>query len=92
MPRQTKSPTPKRQTADAAKRTATPRPANRSGRKPREGAEHHDTLAPTVEAINENLARARQALRGLPKSDGRTGLQGLTEFLARQTEALGVCA
>jgi octaprenyl-diphosphate synthase len=52
----------------------------------------YDTLAPTLEIIGEHLARARQTLRGLPDSDGRTGLLGLTEFLARQTEALGVCA
>ncbi|MSU59529.1 MAG: polyprenyl synthetase family protein [Pedosphaera sp.] len=52
----------------------------------------HDTLAPTLEILGQHLDRAREALRGLPDSDGRTSLLGLTDFLTRQTEALGVCA
>jgi octaprenyl-diphosphate synthase len=50
------------------------------------------TLATTVETLTEHLEAARQALHELPDSEGRAGLVGLTDFLARQTEALGVCA
>jgi octaprenyl-diphosphate synthase len=50
------------------------------------------TLPSTLEILAQHLDRARQALHGLPESDGRAGLLGLTDFLARQTEALGVCA
>ena len=52
----------------------------------------HDTLSPTLGILAENLDRARHALRGMPMSEGTTGLLDLTDFLARQTEALGVCA
>ena len=51
----------------------------------------YETLPNTLAALAEHLTRARQALQGLPKSGGRAGLQGLTDFLAKQTEALGVC-
>ncbi len=51
----------------------------------------HETLGPSLEVIEDYLAKARQTLRALPETDGRAGLKGLTEFLARQTEALGVC-
>ena len=47
MPRQPKSPTPKRQSAEAAKRTTVQRTTTRRSRKPRGAGEHHDTLAPT---------------------------------------------
>ena len=50
------------------------------------------TLATTVETLTKHLDAARQALSALPESEGRSGLMGLTDFLARQTEALGVCA
>jgi octaprenyl-diphosphate synthase len=51
----------------------------------------YEVLGPSLEVIGDYLAKARQALRALPETDGRAGLQGLTEYLARQTEALGVC-
>jgi len=50
----------------------------------------YETLPTTLDTLAEHLDRARQALQELPKSDGRAGLQGLTDFLAKQTEALGV--
>jgi hypothetical protein len=52
----------------------------------------YDTLPPSVESIHQYLERARQMVRALPDSKGRTGLMGLTEYLARQTDALAVCA
>jgi octaprenyl-diphosphate synthase len=52
----------------------------------------YDTLAPSVESIHQYLERARQMLRGLPESHGRACLFGLTEYLARQTDALAICA
>jgi octaprenyl-diphosphate synthase len=54
--------------------------------------EHHDTLTTTLEIFGQHLDAARQILRSLPESGGRASLLGLTDFLARQTEALGVCA
>lgn len=52
----------------------------------------YETLPPALETIHRYLDTARQWLRELPASEGRTGLFGLTEYLARQTDALGVCA
>lgn len=51
----------------------------------------YDTLAPSLEVIAEYLEKARQRLRVLPESPGRASLFALTEHLARQTRALGVC-
>jgi len=51
----------------------------------------HEMFGPSLEVIGVYLAKARQTLRALPETDGRAGLQGLTDFLARQTEVLGVC-
>jgi octaprenyl-diphosphate synthase len=51
----------------------------------------YEMLGPSLQIIGDYLAKARQTLRALPETEGRSGLQGLTEFLARQTEALGVC-
>src|SRR5437867_5825475 len=49
----------------------------------------YDTLAASLEIIHQYLAKARHILlEGLPGSNGRSGLLGLGEFLARQTEAL----
>jgi geranylgeranyl pyrophosphate synthase len=45
-----------------------------------------------LEIIQQYLEKARQTLRGLPDSNGRAGLLGLTEYLARQAVVLGVCA
>jgi octaprenyl-diphosphate synthase len=50
----------------------------------------YDTLTPSVESIHQYLEKARQMLVVLPESHGRACLQGLTEYLARQTEALFV--
>jgi len=40
--------------------------------------------------IHQHLADARQALQVLPDSTGRDGLAGLLNFLAKQSDALGV--
>ena len=50
----------------------------------------YDALAESREIIDQQLDAARQALAILPASEGRAGLTGLTQFLAEQTEALGV--
>jgi octaprenyl-diphosphate synthase len=52
----------------------------------------YKTLSSTLVSIHAYLERARQPLNSLPASDGRTGLLGLTEYLASQTDALGGCA
>lgn len=46
------------------------------------------TLRPSLELIERFLTQARQSLRLLPESDGRAGLIGVTDYLARQTGAL----
>lgn len=51
----------------------------------------YETFEPTREVIFRFLDQARRALRGLPESNGRSGLFGLAEFLAQQTDALAVC-
>jgi len=52
----------------------------------------HETLAESLEIIRQYLGRARQSLKALPETANLTGLIGLTEYLGRQTENLGVCA
>lgn len=52
--------------------------------------EKYDAFAESRAVIQQYLDAARQALVTLPPTDGRAGLMGLTEFLAEQTEALGV--
>jgi octaprenyl-diphosphate synthase len=52
----------------------------------------YDTRAPSLECVYQHLKKARQMLRVLPESHGRNCLLSLTEHLARQTEALGICA
>jgi octaprenyl-diphosphate synthase len=52
----------------------------------------HETLSSSLNRIHEYLEISRQHLHALPLSDGRAGLFGLTEYLARQTDALGVSA
>jgi hypothetical protein len=42
--------------------------------------------------IHQYLERSQQLLHALPASEGRAGLLGCTEYLARQTDSLGVCA
>jgi len=48
------------------------------------------TLAPTLEVIYRYLKQGRRALRVLPENDGRSGLLGLADYLAQQTDALAV--
>jgi octaprenyl-diphosphate synthase len=48
----------------------------------------YQTLKPTVELIERYLTQARQSLRALPESAGRTGLMGVTDYLAQQTARL----
>ncbi len=52
----------------------------------------YETLNASLQTIHQYLEHGRRWLRGLPASEGAAGLFGLTEYLARQTEALGVCA
>jgi octaprenyl-diphosphate synthase len=52
----------------------------------------YDTLTTSLEIVHQYLEKARQYLRGFPHSNGRSGLLGLTEHLAQQTDTLGVCA
>jgi octaprenyl-diphosphate synthase len=49
----------------------------------------YDTLGSSLESIHQYLEKARQLLRVFPASHGRAGLSGLTDYLARQTDALG---
>jgi octaprenyl-diphosphate synthase len=48
----------------------------------------YNTLTPSLHIVHQYLERARSVLRALPASHGRTGLHGITEYLARQTNAL----
>jgi geranylgeranyl pyrophosphate synthase len=50
----------------------------------------YDAFTESRAVLQQYLVAARQALMTLPPSDGRSGLMGLTNFLAEQTEALGV--
>ena len=52
----------------------------------------YDTLAPSLQSIREYLEKARRMLPALPESHARASLLCLTEYLARQSDALGVCA
>jgi octaprenyl-diphosphate synthase len=52
----------------------------------------YETLASSLEIIHQYLEKARQTLRALPASNGRIGLLGLTEYLVRQADLLGLCA
>jgi octaprenyl-diphosphate synthase len=49
----------------------------------------YDTLDASLEIIHQYLEEAGQFLSRLPASNGRAGLLQLTEYLARQTSALG---
>lgn len=48
----------------------------------------HSALRSSLEIMEQYLDQARQSLRCLPNSKGRSGLLGATEFLVRQTESL----
>jgi octaprenyl-diphosphate synthase len=50
----------------------------------------YEAFAESRSVIQQYLVAAREALMALPPGEGRSGLAGLTEFLAEQTEALGV--
>ena len=50
----------------------------------------YETFEPSVLEIEKFLEQARQALRVLPASTGRTGLMAMTDFLAQQTATLVV--
>jgi octaprenyl-diphosphate synthase len=52
----------------------------------------YETLNESLETIHQYLENARQTLTVLPDPAKLAGLIGLTEYLARQTEKLGVCA
>jgi octaprenyl-diphosphate synthase len=52
--------------------------------------EKYEAFSESRAVIQQYLDAARQGLMTLPSSEGRAGLMGLTEFLAEQTEALGV--
>ncbi len=52
----------------------------------------HETLPESLEIIHQYLTRARESLSVLPETAKLSGLLGLTNYLARQTDALGVCA
>jgi octaprenyl-diphosphate synthase len=49
----------------------------------------YEALGASLEVIHQYLAEARQMLLGLPASNGRAGLLGLTEYLARLADMLG---
>jgi octaprenyl-diphosphate synthase len=50
----------------------------------------YEAFAESRSVIQQYLVSAREALMTLPPCQARSGLAGLTEFLAEQTEALGV--
>jgi octaprenyl-diphosphate synthase len=52
----------------------------------------YETLSASINILEQYLRAARELLRGFPGSNGRSGLIGLTDYLARQSEALGACA
>lgn len=49
----------------------------------------YDTLASSLGIAAQYLGQARETLRNLPASNGQAGLLGLTDYLARETRALG---
>ncbi len=49
----------------------------------------YETLGASLAILHRYLKQAHQALRALPASDGRAGLLGLIDYLARQTDTLG---
>jgi hypothetical protein len=50
----------------------------------------YDAFNECRSTVQQYLDAAGQALMMMPASAGRMGLAGLTDFLAEQTEALGV--
>jgi geranylgeranyl pyrophosphate synthase len=49
----------------------------------------HDALKESRRVIFQYLATANKALATLPETEGRAALASLSEFLGRQTVALG---
>jgi octaprenyl-diphosphate synthase len=49
----------------------------------------YDALGASLEIVHQYLEQSRRSLQALPASNGRSGLLGLTEYLARQADALG---
>ncbi len=49
----------------------------------------YDTLTPSLETMRQVLGEARRALDSVGNEAGRAGLSRLTEYLTRQTSALG---
>jgi octaprenyl-diphosphate synthase len=49
----------------------------------------YEALNASIEIVHQYVEQSRRILRTLPASTGRTGLLGLTEYLAHQTDALG---
>ncbi len=52
--------------------------------------EKYDVLSESRRIIHQHLAAARQTLHTLPDSYGRNGLACLADYLAKQSDALGV--
>lgn len=52
----------------------------------------YDTRKGALGHLKSFLVKSRDALGALPDSNGRAGLFGLTEYLVRQSEELGVVA
>src|SRR4051812_643446 len=52
----------------------------------------HQTLPESQEAVHEHLGRARQTLSSLADTESRTGLMGITDYLAHQADVLGTTA
>jgi octaprenyl-diphosphate synthase len=50
----------------------------------------YEALGGSLEIIHQYLEEARQSLQTLPASNGRAGLLGLADYLARQADLLGV--
>lgn len=49
----------------------------------------YEALNASIEIVHQYLEQSRRILRALPASTGHTGLLGLAEFLAQQTDVLG---
>ncbi len=49
----------------------------------------YECLPASLGTVHKHLLQARQAIRHLPHAAGMSGLMGLTDYLARQTDALG---
>jgi octaprenyl-diphosphate synthase len=52
----------------------------------------YEALNASIQIVHQYVEQSRRILRALPTSTGRTGLLGLTEYLAHQTNALGDAA